>query len=91
MSTTSKEMTVSELVDNQPLSRFQIAAIIMRGFVTVLDGFDTQSIGFFAPSIAESLAVPLNGFAPVFVAGPLGLMCGAGILAPVAGSPRELA
>jgi len=84
MSATSKEMTVSELVDNQPLSRFQIGVIVMCGFVAVLDGFDTQSIGFLAPSIAESLAVPLKGFAPVFVAGLLGLMCGAGILGPVA-------
>ena len=56
----------------------------MCGFVAVLDGFDTQSIGFLAPSIAESLGVPLQEFAPVFVAGLLGLMCGAGVLGPVA-------
>lgn len=84
MSITPRETTVSEVVDNQPLSRFQIGIITMCGLVTVLDGFDTQSIGFLAPAIAESLKVPLPSFAPVFVAGLLGLMCGAGVLGPVA-------
>ena len=84
MSATMRETTVSEVVDSQPPSRFQIGVIAMCGFVAVLDGFDTQSIGFLAPSIAESLDVPLKSFAPVFVAGLLGLMCGAGVLGPVA-------
>jgi AAHS family 4-hydroxybenzoate transporter-like MFS transporter len=79
-----RETTVSEVVDNQPLSRFQIGIIVMCGFVAVLDGFDTQSIGFLAPAIAVSLNVPLPSFAPVFVAGLLGLMGGAGVLGPVA-------
>ncbi len=84
MSSSLRETTVSEVVDNQPLSRFQAGIIVMCGFVAVLDGFDTQSIGFLAPAIAESLKVPLPSFAPVFVAGLLGLMCGAGVLGPVA-------
>lgn len=84
MSATVRETIVSEVVDSQPPSRFQIGVIVMCGFVAVLDGFDTQSIGFLAPSIAESLDVPLKSFAPVFVAGLLGLMCGASILGPVA-------
>ena len=84
MSVTMREMTVSDVVDNQPMSRFQIAIVVMCGFVAVLDGFDTQSIGFLAPAIAESLKVPLQSFAPVFVVGLLGLMCGAGVLGPVA-------
>ncbi|MDQ2803771.1 MAG: MFS transporter, partial [Pseudomonadota bacterium] len=73
-----RETTMSEVVDNQPLSRFQIGTILMCGFIAVLDGFDTQSIGFLAPAIAETLKMPLQSFASVFVAGLLGLMCGAG-------------
>jgi len=84
MSDSLRETTVSEIVDDQPLSRFQIGTLLMCGFVAILDGFDTQSIGFLAPAIAESLKVPLQSFAPVFVAGLLGLMCGAGVLGPVA-------
>jgi len=84
MSSSIRETTVSEVVDSQPLSRFQIGIFVMCGFVAVLDGFDTQSVGFLAPAIAETLKVPLPSFAPVFVAGLLGLMCGAGVLGPVA-------
>lgn len=84
MSETVREMTVSDVVDGQPPGRFQIGTIVMCGFVAVLDGFDTQSIGFLAPPIAESLGVPLKSFSPVFVAGLLGLMCGASVLGPVA-------
>ena len=46
--------------------------------------FFNSIIGFLAPAIAEALQVPLQSFAPVFVAGLLGLMCGAGVLGPVA-------
>jgi AAHS family 4-hydroxybenzoate transporter-like MFS transporter len=84
MSDVLHKTTVRAVFDDQPLSRFQIQTIILCGFVAVLDGFDTQSIGFLAPSIATSLNQPLQTFAPVFVAGLLGLMCGAGILGPVA-------
>ena len=84
MRTTMQEMTVSDVVDNQPMSRLQISTVVMCGFIAVLDGFDTQSIGFLAPAIAEFLNVPLHSFAPVFVVGLLGLMCGAGVLGPVA-------
>ena len=36
MSDNMREMTVSEVVDNQPLSRFQISTILMCAFVAVL-------------------------------------------------------
>src|SRR6266478_4122491 len=69
--------TISELIDQRPLSRFQIKAMVLCGMVIVLDGFDTQSIGFLAPSIAETLHVPLKTFGPVFTAALIGLMISA--------------
>ncbi|MCK8787394.1 MFS transporter [Roseomonas sp. NAR14] len=75
---------VGDIVDENPMSRFQIGIIVMCGCVAVLDGFDTQCIGFLAPAISESLGHPLSGFAPVFVAGLLGLMAGAAVLGPLA-------
>lgn len=84
MTAKMRETTVGDLVDDSPLSRFQIGVIILCGCVAVLDGFDTQSIGFLAPAISETLNHPLPGFAPVFVAGLLGLMTGAAILGPLA-------
>ena len=77
-------LTVSEIIDQRPLSRFQIATIALCGLVLLLDGFDTQCIGFLAPSISETLAIPLKNFGPVFSAGLIGLMIAAMAMGPVA-------
>ena len=45
--------------------------------VLVLDGFDAQSLGFLAPSIAKSLRVPVNTFGPIFGVALFGLMIAA--------------
>ena len=66
--------TVSELIDQRPLSRFQIWTMSLCGMVIVLDGFDAQSIGFLAPSMADSLHISVKTFGPVFGAALLGLM-----------------
>ncbi len=66
--------TVSEMIDQRPLSRFQIATMALCGMVIVLDGFDAQSIGFLAPSMADTLRIPVRTFGPVFGAALFGLM-----------------
>ncbi|MFL9875850.1 MFS transporter [Paraburkholderia megapolitana] len=58
--------------------------VILCISVAVLDGFDTQAIGFLAPAIARSLALPLPAFGSVFTAGLAGLMIGAITLGPLA-------
>ena len=77
-------LTVSEIIDQRPLSRFQISTITLCGLVLLLDGFDTQCIGFLAPSISETLTIPLKNFGPVFSAGLIGLMIAAMAMGPVA-------
>ena len=84
MSASVRETIVGDVIDEQPMRRFQIGVVVMCGLIAVLDGFDTQCIGFLAPAIADTLNIPLHSFAPVFVAGLLGLMGGAGTLGPVA-------
>ncbi len=66
--------TVSDIIDQRPMGRFQIWIMALCGMVIVLDGFDTQSIGFLAPSIAESLHIPIKNFGPIFVFALIGLM-----------------
>jgi len=80
----TRTLTVSEIIDRQPLSRFQISTITLCGLVLLLDGFDTQCIGFLAPSISETLAIPLKNFGSVFSAGLIGLMIAAMAMGPVA-------
>ena len=80
----SHALTVDEIIDQQPLSRFQVTTIVLCGLVMLLDGFDTQCIGFLAPSISETFAVPLKAFTPVFAGGLIGFMTASMIMGPVA-------
>jgi AAHS family 4-hydroxybenzoate transporter-like MFS transporter len=59
---------VAELIDERPLSGFQIRTISLCGMVLLLDGFDTQCIGFLAPAIATELGLAMKAFGPVFSA-----------------------
>lgn len=74
----------SEIMDRQPLGRFQAGIIGLCMLVIVLDGFDTQCIGFLAPPIAKTLGVPLKAFGPVFAAALVGLMISSMTMGPVA-------
>ena len=66
------------------MSRYQILTMALCATVVVLDGFDTQSIGFLAPSMAESLRIPIKNFGPVFGAALLGLMISSIVIGPLA-------
>jgi AAHS family 4-hydroxybenzoate transporter-like MFS transporter len=76
--------TVSELIDERPLSAFQLRTISLCGMVLLLDGFDTQCIGFLAPAISKELGLAMKAFGPVFSAGLFGLMIGALGSGPIA-------
>src|SRR3984893_3212254 len=76
--------TVTELIDERPLSPFQIRTIALCGTVLLLDGFDTQCIGFLAPAIAKEMGLAMKAFGPVFSAGLFGLMIGALGSGPIA-------
>jgi AAHS family 4-hydroxybenzoate transporter-like MFS transporter len=70
----NRAATVSEMIDRRPLSHFQMVTMALCGMVIVLDGFDAQSIGFLATSMADSLRIPVRTFGPVFGAALFGLM-----------------
>jgi MFS transporter, AAHS family, 4-hydroxybenzoate transporter len=76
--------TVSEIIDQRTMGRYQIWTMALCGMVIVLDGFDTQSIGFLAPSMAESLHVPVKAFGPIFAAALVGLMISSMLSGPIA-------
>ena len=84
MATSNRAPVISEIIDQRPLSRFQSITILLCGLVLVLDGFDTQSIGFLAPSMAESLHLSIHTFGPVFAAALIGLMLSSMIAGPLA-------
>src|SRR4029079_889435 len=52
--------------------------------VLLLDGFDTQCIGFLAPAIAAEMGLPMRAFGPVFSAALIALMIVALLSGPIA-------
>lgn len=65
-------MTASR-TDARLLPRVLICCVL----INVVDGIDSQSIGIAAPLMAQSMAIPLVGFGPVFSAALLGGAVGA--------------
>jgi AAHS family 4-hydroxybenzoate transporter-like MFS transporter len=84
MESSSRVLTINDVIDDRPVSRFQLTTIGLCGLVLLLDGFDTQAMGFLVPPIAEELGIPLSAFGPVLSAGLFGLMIGAMASGPVA-------
>jgi AAHS family 4-hydroxybenzoate transporter-like MFS transporter len=84
MATEPRALTVNDLIDSRPLSGFQLTTILLCSLILLLDGFDTQAMGFLVPPIAEELGIPLSAFGPVLSAGLFGLMIGAMGAGPIA-------
>ncbi len=73
-----------KLSTGDPWAGYQMWTMALCGTVIVLDGFDTQSIGFLAPSMAESLHIPIKNFGPIFVFALIGLMISSMLSGPIA-------
>jgi MFS transporter, AAHS family, 4-hydroxybenzoate transporter len=80
----SQTLTVSEIIEKRPLGRYQVWTVVLCGLVLVLDGFDSQTINFLAPSIADTTGIPIHSFGPIFSAGLFGLMIAAMTTGPIA-------
>jgi AAHS family 4-hydroxybenzoate transporter-like MFS transporter len=81
---TSTEVDVVEFIDAQPVSGFQLKLLLTCAAVLFLDGFDTQAIGYVAPSLAKEWSLTKGALGPVFSAGLFGLMIGALLFGPLA-------
>ncbi|MBL8271597.1 MFS transporter [Steroidobacter sp.] len=81
---TGRPVDVTAVIDAAPLGPAQIGSIVLCGLVAMLDGFDTQSIAFVAPVLANAWQVAPSSFGPIFVAGLVGILCGQFIAGPLA-------
>jgi len=82
--TKPRALSVSEVMDGRPLGRFQTWTILLCGLVIIFDGFDTQSIGILAPSMSETLHIPLKYFGTILSAALFGLLIASLVMGPVA-------
>jgi MFS transporter, AAHS family, 4-hydroxybenzoate transporter len=75
---------VADFIDRQPVGKFQIRLLLICAAVLILDGFDTQAIGYVAPALAKEWGLTKGALGPVFSAGLFGLMIGALVFGPLA-------
>src|SRR5260221_496037 len=76
-------INLSKLLDERRLNRFQLSIIALAASVALLDGFDTQSIGFTAPALSAAFGLQPSMLGTVFSAGLLGAMVGALLFGPL--------
>jgi AAHS family 4-hydroxybenzoate transporter-like MFS transporter len=76
MASTAQLVDVAELIDQQSVGRFQIGVLLLCASAMLVDGFDTQTIGYVAPALSAALAVKPAALGMVFAAGGLGAILG---------------
>ena len=77
-------LRLSDLIDAQPVSRFQVLVATLCGLIVFVDGFDAQAMGYVAQPLMEELKISRVVLGPVISAGLVGMMLGAlvsGVLA----------
>ena len=80
----SARANVTDIIDGAPISAFQVRILVLCLLVSMLDGFDTQSIAFVAAPIAEAWHLSPSQFGSIFSATLLGTALGAALLGHLA-------
>jgi MFS transporter, AAHS family, 4-hydroxybenzoate transporter len=81
---TSTQTSIASVIDRRPLGAFRLRIFVVCFLIVLMDGFDTQAIGFAAKAMSASLDIPIALFGRVFSAGLFGAMVGAFVLGPLA-------
>jgi MFS transporter, AAHS family, 4-hydroxybenzoate transporter len=82
--TPDASVDVAALIDERPVSRFQVGLLLLLGASVVMDGFDAQAMGFVAPAIIRTWGVARGALGPVFSASLIGMLVGSLALSPLA-------
>jgi MFS transporter, AAHS family, 4-hydroxybenzoate transporter len=78
------DLNVIRLIEESPLTAFQIRVFALCAMVALLDGFDSQLLGPAARLISLSLGIHIADFGAVFSASQVGFFIGALALGPAA-------
>jgi AAHS family 4-hydroxybenzoate transporter-like MFS transporter len=79
-----RRVNVTDIIDAAPISGFQLRILVLCLLVSMLDGFDTQSIAFVAASITDGWHLTHSQFGSIFSATLLGTALGAVLLGHLA-------
>jgi AAHS family 4-hydroxybenzoate transporter-like MFS transporter len=80
----NKTIDIGDFIDRQNVTALQFLVLTLCTLIALMDGFDTQAIGYVAPAMIKSWAIPKATLAPVFSAGLFGSLLGALIFGPLA-------
>jgi MFS transporter, AAHS family, 4-hydroxybenzoate transporter len=72
-----ERVEIAELINRQGIGGYQIAIVVVCALMLMVDGFDTQMIGFAGPAITTAFQVDKSALGPLLAAGIAGLMVGA--------------
>ena len=75
---------ITEIIDRGKLGPFQKRVAILCAIVAAMEGFNTQSVGFIAPALAQAFHLTPADLGLFFSLGLFGLMLGAIFVAPLA-------
>ncbi len=71
------------ILDRSPITSGQWLVIVLCALLSMLDGFDTQSIAFAAPEIRREWGMTAAALGPIFSAGLLGGVLGGFFIGPL--------
>jgi MFS transporter, AAHS family, 4-hydroxybenzoate transporter len=80
---TDKTFDVASFIDNRRIGGTQYTVVVLCALVMFLDGFDTQSISYMAPSIAKEWQLSKELLGPIFSSALFGLMVGYLLVSPL--------
>ena len=81
---TPQPLSIPDLIDHRPINGRQLALLVLLGLTVLLDGADTQAIGYVAPAIIRDWGISRAALGPVFGAGLLGMLLGSLVLSVLA-------
>jgi AAHS family 4-hydroxybenzoate transporter-like MFS transporter len=87
------KIDINHVINNSKVSVFQLRVVALCIWISMLDGFNTQSIAFVAPALQEALSIESSSFGVVFSSALLGSGIGAlsfGVLADKYGRKKLL-
>jgi AAHS family 4-hydroxybenzoate transporter-like MFS transporter len=75
---------VSQWIERQNIGRLQVLVVILSAACAVLEGFNTQDIGFVAPAVTHDWQLAPHSLTAAFMSGTTGLLIGCLAIAPLA-------
>ena len=76
-------LRIDDIIEANPMGRFQRWILLLCTLVIVFDGFDVLAIAFAAPAVSVQLGIAKSQLGYLFSSGLLGMTLGALILGPV--------